>query len=381
MDFLGIPLSADAWLAPVTAAAAMAAAAAVVLLRDHVRLERHAVALEAEMSRIRGEMRQLTGASERGQAILAAQRELIVVQDSDGRIAFVNDSLARFMQRPPNALIGSKDLPQPVWSNPPRVLPDGGSLIEEAYAGPDGERRVAWIETPVECSTRSGTLRVGRIIETASAEAEAAGENGLPRSFRAQLGGIVGLATLLLDTSLNGEQAIHARWIKALAAELIDRIEAVRQAAGEAPAHPARATAGKGMRVLLAEDDEMNGLFAIRSLELADTVVDWVRDGEEALARIEASFSGTAPAYDVVLMDLRMPRLDGLEAARRIRALEASIGRHEPLRIVAVTATTMRQDRLAAERAGISDFLAKPYSAQALVQRLAPPEEDLARAS
>ncbi len=283
MNLLGIPLSSGAWLAPMTALAAMAVAVAVVLLRDHLRLERHAAALEAEVARLQGDIQHFAQVRVRDQAKLSAQREL--------------------------------------------------------------------------------------------AESET-----LERSFRAPLGGIAGLATLLLDTSLDGAQAIHARRIKALADDLIGRIEPARPAAGAEPARPAP-QARKVVRVLLAEDDEINGLFAARSLETADVAIDWVRDGEEALRRIEASFSGASPAYDVVLMDLRMPGLDGLGAARRIRALEASLGRSEPLRIVAVTATTMRQDRLAAEKAGISDFLAKPYGTHDLIRRLAPPEEILDRAS
>jgi CheY-like chemotaxis protein len=125
----------------------------------------------------------------------------------------------------------------------------------------------------------------------------------------------------------------------------------------------------------------MNGLFAAQSLEMAGALVDWARDGVDAVTSIEASFAGTSPSYDLVLMDIRMPRLDGLAATRRIRALEADQGRAQPLRIVALTATTMPQDRLAAEEAGIDGFLAKPYRADALVRLLPPKTEGLARAS
>jgi CheY-like chemotaxis protein len=79
-------------------------------------------------------------------------------------------------------------------------------------------------------------------------------------------------------------------------------------------------------------------------------------------------------------MDIRMPHMDGLEATRRIRELESVQRRGEPLRIVALTATAMRQDRMAAEEAGFSGYLSKPYRADALARLLAPPVR-LAKAS
>ena len=274
MNLLGIPLSTGAWLAPMTALAAMAVAVAVVLLRDHLRLERHAAALEAEVARLQGDVQQLRAGARarRGEAFRAA-----------------------------------------------------------------GARGI-------------GTLE---------------------RSFRAPLGGIAGLATLLLDTSPRWRAGDPCAADQGPRRRPDRRIEPARLPPARRR-HALLLQARKVIRVLLAEDDEINGLFAARSLETADVAIDWVRDGEEALRRIEASFSGASPAYDVVLMDLRMPGLDGLGAARRIRALEASLGRSEPLRIVAVTAATMRQDRLAAEKAGISDFLAKPYGTHDLIRRLAP---------
>lgn len=134
-------------------------------------------------------------------------------------------------------------------------------------------------------------------------------------------------------------------------------------------------------RVLLAEDDEVNALLAVKSLEKAGALIDWAKDGAEAVALVEEVLSGQRPGYDLVLMDLRMPRLNGLEATRRIRLLEAEAGRPAPLRIAALTATTMRQDRLDAQAAGMNLFLSKPYNASALIQLLDPAEGDRARAA
>jgi CheY-like chemotaxis protein len=134
-------------------------------------------------------------------------------------------------------------------------------------------------------------------------------------------------------------------------------------------------------RVLLAEDDEANALFAVKSLERVGAIIDWAKDGLEAVNLVEEAFAGQRPEYDLVLMDLRMPHLGGLDATRQIRALEDTIGRPDRLRIAAVTATAMRKDRQSAQEAGMSVFISKPYAADALVQLLGEPTDGLARAS
>jgi CheY-like chemotaxis protein len=158
--------------------------------------------------------------------------------------------------------------------------------------------------------------------------------------------------------------------------------ETTLDAAIEAFAESEAGAASPGpKRVLLAEDDEANALFAVKSLERVGAIIDWAKDGLEAVTMIEEAFAGSRPDYDLVLMDLRMPRLGGLDATRQIRALEAAIGRPEPLRIAAVTATAMRKDRISAQEAGMSVFVSKPYAADALAQLLERSPDGLAHAS
>jgi CheY-like chemotaxis protein len=106
-----------------------------------------------------------------------------------------------------------------------------------------------------------------------------------------------------------------------------------------------------GLRVLLAEDNPVNALIARTILTRAGATVHSVSDGEEAVAAAKAA------SYDLIFLDLRMPRLDGKAAARRIRALAVQ-GRRP--RLIALTADAGEAERRAALDAGMDDFLAKP---------------------
>jgi PAS domain S-box-containing protein len=133
----------------------------------------------------------------------------------------------------------------------------------------------------------------------------------------------------------------------------------VRDAAGAC--EPEIALAGR--HVLIAEDNAINALLAQRMLEKIGCTSVIATDGEEAVALMRQALQGGTAAFDLVLMDVHMPKLDGLEAARAMRrtALEAgSPGRVLPP-IVAVTANAFPEDRRRCLEAGLDDYLAKPF--------------------
>ena len=100
-------------------------------------------------------------------------------------------------------------------------------------------------------------------------------------------------------------------------------------------------------------------------LEAVGVKVERAVDGEDCVQKLEAA----APkAYDLILMDVQMPRLNGYEAARRIRQLEDSARSNIP--IVAMTANAFAEDRQKALEAGMNDFMAKPVDVQKLLQLL-----------
>jgi CheY-like chemotaxis protein len=115
------------------------------------------------------------------------------------------------------------------------------------------------------------------------------------------------------------------------------------------------------IRVLLVDDQALvrDGFRMILELDDEIEVVGEAEDGKSALAAV----AKLRP--DLVLMDIRMPGLDGLETARRIRAIEAEQGAR-PLHLVALTANAGRDDERAARAAGFDAFLAKPLNLRAL---------------
>ena len=112
------------------------------------------------------------------------------------------------------------------------------------------------------------------------------------------------------------------------------------------------------LKILLAEDNLVNQKLAVRLLERAGHKVSVAETGKEALRQIEDS------SFDLVLMDVQMPEMDGLTATRIIRAQERKTGRHLP--IVAMTAHAMKGDRERCLEAGMDEYLSKPINGSEL---------------
>jgi CheY-like chemotaxis protein len=155
------------------------------------------------------------------------------------------------------------------------------------------------------------------------------------------------------------EQGFAGYLIKPLRrASLAERVLAAHDAGAAAPhavedervAH----AAAPGARVLLVEDNPINAMLARTLLAREGCAVDHARGGEEAVAAVRVG------RYDLILMDMRMPGVSGVEAARRLRA----DGVATP--VVALTANAFEDDRHACLAAGMDDFLVKPLAPDAL---------------
>ncbi|MFA7291313.1 MAG: response regulator [Rhodocyclaceae bacterium] len=135
---------------------------------------------------------------------------------------------------------------------------------------------------------------------------------------------------------------------------------------------PDLSTSGQlaGARLLLVEDNDINREFATELLRSEGIDVDEALNGQEAIDKVQAG------DYDAVLMDIQMPVMDGLEAARRIRALAEALPagdgeRFARLPIIAMTALAMAQDADKSHQAGMNDHVTKPIAPDRLMATLA----------
>jgi CheY-like chemotaxis protein len=154
---------------------------------------------------------------------------------------------------------------------------------------------------------------------------------------------------------------------------LLDALLAVLAGPASSPQHATLVTrhsvreSERPLRILLAEDNAVNRLLAVRLLEKRGHSVVVAGNGHEALAALERG------GFDAVLMDIQMPEMGGFEATAEIRNTERGTGRHLP--IIALTAHAMQGDREHCLAAGMDGYLAKPIGAAELYETL----EDLLR--
>ncbi|MBX7131625.1 MAG: response regulator [Fimbriimonadaceae bacterium] len=135
--------------------------------------------------------------------------------------------------------------------------------------------------------------------------------------------------------------------------------EALRDAAPtESPGSPAQLPDSKGLKVLLAEDNKVNQMVAVALLKRLGCEVDVAENGAQAVSMSESA------TYDLILMDVQMPEMSGLEATHAIRERERGSGRHQL--IVALTAHALEGDREICTNAGMDDYLTKPIKGEHL---------------
>ena len=119
----------------------------------------------------------------------------------------------------------------------------------------------------------------------------------------------------------------------------------------------------KGLYILLAEDNELNMEIAEFMLQNEGAVVTKAWNGQEAVELFEKSRPGE---FDVILMDIMMPVMNGYEATKMIRSLDREDAKEVP--IIAMTANAFTEDRIRAKEAGMDDHIAKPVDAKLLVK-------------
>ena len=135
-----------------------------------------------------------------------------------------------------------------------------------------------------------------------------------------------------------------------------DRAEPVKEKTSVEGHHGAR------LRILVVEDNKVNQLVACAILDTAGHRADVAGNGIEALQALNSR------PYDLVLMDMQMPEMDGIEATSEIRKLPSEVAQ---IPIIAMTANAMKGDREKCIQAGMNDYVAKPVDAAQLLDRIA----------
>ena len=249
-------------------------------------------------------------------------------------------------------------------------------------ADPRGDAQTLAHET---CAGREWTGRTGRHagqqdgrkgLSPCLARRSDAGHGRILRGRRDQEGPELAGATLVMLTSA-GRQGDGARCRElGIAAYLMkpisqsELLEAILAGLGTPSADPDRLQvvtrhslreSRPKLRILLAEDNSVNQLVAARLLEKRGHTVVIAGNGREALAALDEPGSG---GFDLVLMDVQMPEMDGFEATGIIRAREKSSGTHLP--IIAMTAHTMKGDEERCLAAGMDGYVSKPIQVEQL---------------
>lgn len=123
-------------------------------------------------------------------------------------------------------------------------------------------------------------------------------------------------------------------------------------------------SADKTFKILLVEDNELNQKFAIAVIRKLGYEMDIAANGLIGVQFFKDN------QYDLILMDIQMPEMNGIEATKIIRQLEALEGKNNHIPIIAVTAFAMEQDKRNCLDAGMDDFIAKPYKPLELEQKI-----------
>jgi len=244
-------------------------------------------------------------------------------------------------------------------------------LLQEMLTG-WGMRPAVAEDAPRALETMHGAIRDGRPFRLVVTDAHMPGMDGFELArcitLDPQLSGTV---IMMLssgdrpaDAGINGQLGIAVCLMKPIKqSELFDAILlALGAAPGEevtaaaTPPAPAAPPAVRPLRILLTEDSPVNQKLVVALLSKAGHWVDVAANGWRALEMWRQR------SYDLVLMDVQMPEMDGLETTKAIRAREQQSGRHTP--IIAMTAHALKGDRERCLEAGMDDYVAKPIRRQ-----------------
>ena len=256
-----------------------------------------------------------------------------------------------------------------ILSNAVKFTPEGGtirlSVVEKLPSDPD-EKTVyvfriedngigmseEFRETIFDAFTRERTSTVSGIQGTGLGMA-------ITKSIVDKMDGSI---------TVNSEEGKGSEFIVSVPLKVISAVETESADAGVSDTGTEKAVQEydfTGKRVLLVEDNEMNQMIATAILEKTGVTIDIAENGKVAVDKVRNAEAGH---YDIILMDIQMPVMDGYEASRQIRALGDP--RKAAVPIVAVTANAFEEDRITTMEAGMNGHLSKPYDTREIMKTM-----------
>jgi len=224
----------------------------------------------------------------------------------------------------------------------------GGVTVRLVAAGEPGERKL-------RCEVKDTGIGIPAAAQAALFDRFAQADTGTTRRF----GGTgLGLAiSRSLTRMMGGEMGFES--VEGAGSTFWFEVDApAAEAVDAAPLSDLRETPLEGLRVLIVDDNRTNRIVGMKTLEALGATADTAEGGEAALEAMQTV------AYDLVLMDINMPGMDGMEATRRIRRLGGAAARTP---IVALTADVMGHHTASYKAAGMDGFVPKPFSPSELL--------------
>ncbi|MFM8330065.1 MAG: response regulator [Candidatus Methylumidiphilus sp.] len=254
------------------------------------------------------------------------------------------------------------DLPGTLLGDPTRLRQIFFNLLSNAIKFTDTGAITVQLQTTATPGLLQATVKDTGIGIAQEAQAQLfSAFNQADVSITRQYGGTgLGLAICArLSAMMGGQIWVESQAGHGAAFHFTFAAPAVASAPEEAASVAQTLVALAHLRVLLVEDNAINRAIARKMIEKLGITLDIAHDGLQALCQVEQN------RYDIILMDMQMPNMDGLTATRRIRAMDIK----QP-RIIALTANAFNEDRQACRDAGMDDFLTKPISLDKITEKL-----------
>lgn len=231
-------------------------------------------------------------------------------------------------------------------------------IVRRLGDGVDGDGRVVYVvevrDTGIGFSPEAMTVLFNEFEQAESTTGRRHGGTGLGLAISKRLAKAMG-GDVLAEGAL-GKGAKFTVFLRFREVESSAAMDVLRRQAADAGMPVSCA----GARILVTEDNDINALLARRICERAGAIVTAAKNGREAVRLMERHLAGENEGFDLILMDVFMPEMDGIEACRAVKDLFRGRGLPPPP-VVALTAHAFAEDRQRCLEAGMDDYLSKPF--------------------